>query len=197
MSEAKKEKSPREIAFDKAIDLFRRGKIKGTIRKLRKHGITELEFADRLDLLRDWRRQDKGDEAITSLDSLLKMSDTEETNNLLSDKGIAERRILLEIDGESEDDAELDEYGLTESEHYGRLLGAKLLLAVKGLERLIPVLEQIAQNKNDREASIRHLSKITNKKWPVAKTMYFVGRSELVEFFSSSKIKGATEVDGE
>ena len=48
-----KPKSPRAAALDKAVELFRRGKVKGTIRKLHRFGISALEFANRLDHLRD------------------------------------------------------------------------------------------------------------------------------------------------
>ena len=193
MSKAKK-KSPHDIALDMAVDLFRRGKVKGTIRKLHRFGISALEFANRLDHLRDANSRTRPLRNLPSLDEVLRKFKDVNKIAALSDLGAADRRLVLEIDGEPEAEP-VDEYGLTDAERGERLRKANQLLVDTGNEGLIPLLRQIVLNKSNRTASIRNLCKIWHMKWVSARRRYFEGSKILQELFLANKIKDETSVE--
>ena len=76
-----------------------------------------------------------------------------------------------------------------------KLAQAKERLVANGLERLIPVLDQIVINGKYRQESIRMLSKIWHVKWEVARRKYYRGSTTLLTLFSPNKIKGETHVE--
>ena len=189
-----KPKSPRAAALDKAVELFRRGKVKGTIRKLHRFGISALEFVNRIDFLRENSPEKRPMRNLPSLDEIL--SKFKDINKIaaFSDLGAADRRMVLEIDGEAEEALTVGEYGLTEDERSERLRRANQLLVDTGNEGLIPILRLIVRNKNNRRESIVHLARTTNMKFHCAKVKYFWGRSILLKLFSTNKIKDKTKV---
>ena len=76
-----------------------------------------------------------------------------------------------------------------------KLAQAKERLVANGLERLIPVLDQIVLNGKYRQDSIRMLCKIWHVKWKVARRKYYRGSTTLLTLFSPNKIKGETHVE--
>ena len=188
-----KPKSPRAAALDKAVELFRRGKVKGTIRKLHRFGISALEFANRLDHLRDANSRTRPLRNLPSLEEAIRKFKDVNKIAALSDLGAADRRLVLEIDGEQEETLTVGEYGLTDAELCEQLHRANQLLVDTGNEGLIPILRLIVRNKSNRRESIVHLARTTNMKFHCAKVKYFLGRSILLKLFSVNKIKGETK----
>ena len=76
-----------------------------------------------------------------------------------------------------------------------RLANARRRLVESGLERLLPVLDQIVKNGRNRKESIGRLSQIWHVKGEIARRRYYRGSSDLLTFFSPNKIKGETLVD--
>ena len=69
---------------------------------------------------------------------------------------------------------------------------AEALLVVAGLERLVPVLEQVVENGANRRESIMQLAMKWRRKKAGARREYYRGVQDLLMFFSANKIKGET-----
>ena len=72
---------------------------------------------------------------------------------------------------------------------------AEALLVVAGLERLVPVLEQVVENGANRRESIFRLSMMRLVKRHSSERFYDRGVKELLTFFSPNEIKGETHAD--
>ena len=120
-----------------------------------------------------------------SLDRLLDGIDAEKAA-ILSDGGEGARRICRAADAEDEDERDLR----LDNQRFVLLLVAEALLVLAGLERLVPVLEQVVENGANRQESICHLSKVWHIKKASAKRRYNRGSKTLLTFFSPNEIKG-------
>ena len=69
---------------------------------------------------------------------------------------------------------------------------ARRRLVEVGLERLVPVLEQVVANGRNRRESIAQLCRIWRRKWSGTRRKYYRGVQDLLTFFSANKIKGET-----
>ena len=132
-------------------------------------------------------RNERMADAHLSLDRLLDGIDAEKAA-ILSDGGEGERRICLAADAEVEEvrDLRLD------NQRFVLLMVAEALLVLAGLERLIPVLEQIVENGKNRQESILRLSKVWHIKKDSSKRRYNRDSKALLTFFSPNEIKGET-----
>ena len=126
-------------------------------------------------------------DAHLSLDSLLEGVDAEKAP-VLSDGGEGARRIYRAADAENEEEHELQ----LDNQRFVLLLLAEVLLELAGLERLVPVLEQIVKNGANRQESIFRLSKVWHIKKTSAKRRYNRSSKSLMTFFSPNEIKGET-----
>ena len=122
-----------------------------------------------------------------SLDRLLDDIDAEKAP-VLSDGGEGARRIYRAADAEAEDERDLQ----LDNQRFVLLMVAEALLVVAGLERLVPILEQIVENGANRQESIFRLSKVWHIKKTSAKRRYNRSSKSLMTFFSPNEIKGET-----
>ena len=67
---------------------------------------------------------------------------------------------------------------------------ARRRLVEAGLERLLPVLDQVVANGKNRRESIFRLGKIWQTKLVAARRRYYRGTEMLLTFFSPNEIKG-------
>lgn len=121
-------------------------------------------------------------DAHLSLDSLLEGVDAEKAP-VLSDGGEGARRIYRAADAENEEEHELQ----LDNQRFVLLLLAEVLLELAGLERLVPVLEQIVKNGANRQESICNLAMIWHLKRPIARVKYYRGAAALLKLFSPNK----------
>ena len=110
---------------------------------------------------------------------------------ILSDCGEGARRICRAADAEAEEERDLQ----LDNQRFVLLMVAEALLVVAGLERLVPVLEQVVENGANRRESIFRLSMMRRVKRHSSERFYDRGVKELLTFFSSNEIKGETHAD--
>ena len=122
-----------------------------------------------------------------SLDRLLDDIDAEKAP-VLSDGGEGARRIYRAADAEDEEERELQ----LDNQRFVLLMVSEALLVLAGLERLVPILEQIVENGANRQESIAHLCRVWRRKWSGTRRNYYRGVQDLLVFFSANKIKGET-----
>ncbi len=122
-----------------------------------------------------------------SLDRLLDGIDAEKAP-VLSDGGEGARRIYRVADAEDEEERELQ----LDNQRFVLLMVSEALLVLAGLERLVPILEQIVENGANRQESIAHLCRVWRRKWSGTRRNYYRGVQDLLVFFSANKIKGET-----
>ena len=119
-----------------------------------------------------------------SLDALLDGSDPSK-NPVLSDNGEGARQIRRAPWGDAACAARPPYRERCVAE-------ARMRLAAAGLARLLPVLDQVILNGNNRRESICNLA----VKWRIpaqsARRKYYRGVAELTELFSPNKINGET-----
>ena len=125
-----------------------------------------------------------------SLDRLLDGIDAEKAA-ILSDGGEGARRICRAADAEAEEERDLR----LDNQRFVLLLVAEALLVLAGLERLVPVLEQVVENGANRQESIFRLSMMRRVKKRSSERFYDRGVKTLLTFFSPNEIKGETHVD--
>ena len=121
-------------------------------------------------------------EAHLSLDAIVAGVDTEKTP-FLSDGGEGALRICRAADAEDEKERELQ----LDNQHFVLLMVAESLLVLAGLERLVPVLEQVVENGANRQESICNLAMTWRQKKPIARVKYHRGVAALLKLFSPSK----------
>ena len=107
---------------------------------------------------------------------------------ILSDGGEGARRICRAADAEAEEERDLQ----LDNQRFVLLMVAEALLVVAGLERLVPVLEQVVENGANRRESIMQLAMKWRRKKAGARREYYRGVQDLLMFFSANKIKGET-----
>ena len=107
---------------------------------------------------------------------------------ILSDCGEGARRICRAADAEAEEERDLQ----LDNQRFVLLMVAEALLVVAGLERLVPVLEQVVENGANRRESIMQLAMKWRRKKAGARREYYRGVQDLLMFFSANKIKGET-----
>ena len=111
-------------------------------------------------------------------------------NPLLSDCGEGAERIFRALDRDDERGAERELQ--LDNQRFVLLMVAESLLALAGLERLVPVLEQVVENGVDRQESIFRLSVMRRVKRSSSERFYDRGVMALLTFFSPNEIKGET-----
>ena len=107
---------------------------------------------------------------------------------ILSDGGEGARRICRAADAEAEEERDLQ----LDNQRFVLLMVAEALLVVAGLERLVPVLEQVVENGANRRESIMQLAMKWRRKKAGARREYYRGVQDLLMFFSANKIKSET-----
>ena len=126
-------------------------------------------------------------DAHLSLDAIVAGVNAEKAP-ILSDGGEGARRICRAADAEAEEERDLQ----LDNQRFVLLMVAEALLVVAGLERLVPVLEQVVANGASRRESIAHLCRVWRRKWSGTRRNYYRGVQDLLMFFSANKIKGET-----
>ena len=121
-------------------------------------------------------------EAHLSLDAIVAGVDTEKTP-FLSDGGEGALRICRVADAEAEEERDLR----LDNQRFVLLMVAEALLVLAGLERLVPVLEQVVENGANRQESICNLAMTWRQKKPIARVKYHRGVAALLKLFSPSK----------
>ena len=121
-------------------------------------------------------------EAHLSLDAIVAGVDAEKTP-FLSDGGEGALRICRAADAEDEKERELQ----LDNQRFVLLMVAESLLVLAGLERLVPVLEQVVENGANRQESICNLAMTWRQKKPIARVKYHRGVAALLKLFSPSK----------
>ena len=129
-------------------------------------------------------------DAHLSLDAIVAGVDAEKSP-ILSDGGEGARRICCAADAEAEAERDLR----LDNQRFVLLLVAEALLVLAGLERLVPVLEQVVENGANRQESIFRLSMMRRVKKRSSERFYDRGVKTLLTFFSPNEIKGETHVD--
>ena len=122
-------------------------------------------------------------------------------SRIFSDNGEGARRILLAADSGTGSLPVLD--GLvnaraarsTGATREGKLAEARRRLVEAGLERLLPVLEQVVANGRNRRESIMRLAMMRRVNKRSSERFYDRGVKALLTFFSPNEIKGETRVD--
>ena len=117
-----------------------------------------------------------------SLDRLLDGIDAEKAP-VLSDGGEGARRIYRVADAEDEEERELQ----LDNQRFVLLMVSEALLVLAGLERLVPVLEQIVENGANRQESICNLAMTWHQKKPIARVKYYRGAAALLKLFSPNE----------
>ena len=126
-------------------------------------------------------------DAHLSLDAIVAGVNAEKAP-ILSDGGEGARRICRAADAEAEEERDLQ----LDNQRFVLLMVAEALLVVAGLERLVPVLEQVVENGANRRESIMQLAMKWRRKKAGARREYYRGVQDLLMFFSANKIKGET-----
>ena len=126
-------------------------------------------------------------DAHLSLDAIVAGVNAEKAP-ILSDGGEGARRICRAADAEAEEERDLQ----LDNQRFVLLMVAEALLVVAGLERLVPVLEQVVENGANRRESIMQLAMKWRRKKAGARREYYRGVQDLLMFFSTNKIKGET-----
>ena len=126
-------------------------------------------------------------DAHLSLDAIIAGVNAEKAP-ILSDGGEGARRICRAADAEAEEERDLQ----LDNQRFVLLMVAEALLVVAGLERLVPVLEQVVENGANRRESIMQLAMKWRRKKAGARREYYRGVQDLLMFFSTNKIKGET-----
>ena len=126
-------------------------------------------------------------DAHLSLDAIVAGVNAEKAP-ILSDCGEGARRICRAADAEAEEERDLQ----LDNQRFVLLMVAEALLVVAGLERLVPVLEQVVENGANRRESIMQLAMKWRRKKAGARREYYRGVQDLLMFFSANKIKGET-----
>ena len=121
-------------------------------------------------------------DAHLSLDAIVAGVDAEKTP-FLSDGGDGARRICRVADAEAEEERDLR----LDNQRFVLLLVAEALLVLAGLERLVPVLEQVVENGANRQESICNLAMTWRQKKPIARVKYHRGVAALLKLFSPNK----------
>ena len=108
-------------------------------------------------------------------------------NMRMADGHLSLDRLLDGIDADEEErELQLD------NQRFVLLMVSEALLVLAGLERLVPILEQIVENGANRQESIAHLCRVWRRKWSGTRRNYYRGVQDLLVFFSANKIKGET-----
>ena len=126
-------------------------------------------------------------DAHLSLDAIVAGVNAEKAP-ILSDCGEGARRICRAADAEAEEERDLQ----LDNQRFVLLMVAEALLVVAGLERLVPVLEQVVENGANRRESIMQLAMKWRRKKAGARREYYRGVQDLLMFFSANKIKSET-----
>ena len=126
-------------------------------------------------------------DAHLSLDAIVAGVNAEKAP-ILSDGGEGARRICRAADAEAEEERDLQ----LDNQRFVLLMVAEALLVVAGLERLVPVLEQVVENGANRRESIMQLAMKWRRKKAGARREYYRGVQDLLMFFSANKIKSET-----
>ena len=121
-------------------------------------------------------------DAHLSLDAIVAGVDAEKSP-ILSDGGEGALRICRAADAEDEKERELQ----LDNQRFVLLMVAESLLVLAGLERLVPVLEQVVENGANRQESICNLAMTWRLKKPIARVKYHRGVAALLKLFSPSK----------
>ena len=121
-------------------------------------------------------------DAHLSLDAIVAGVDAEKTP-FLSDGGDGARRICRVADAEAEEERDLR----LDNQRFVLLMVAESLLVLAGLERLVPVLEQVVENGANRQESICNLAMTWRQKKPIARVKYHRGVAALLKLFSPNK----------
>ena len=121
-------------------------------------------------------------DAHLSLDAIVAGVDAEKSP-ILSDGGEGARRICRVADAEAEEERDLR----LDNQRFVLLMVAEALLVLAGLERLVPVLEQVVENGANRQESICNLAMTWRQKKPIARVKYHRGVAALLKLFSPSK----------
>ena len=137
-------------------------------------------------------RNDRFNKTFHSLD-LIGDGDNPEKRSVLSDNGEGARQIRRAAD--REDDLEAARDIEMENQRFVLLMVAAGMLALCDEDRLVQVLEQIAENGADRQKSICRLSRRWQAKLETARRKYYRGATALLMLFSPNKIKGETHVE--
>ena len=137
-------------------------------------------------------RNDRFNKTFLSLDELAESIDPGKSL-VYSDKGKGARQIRRAADHEDELEAARDIE--MENQRFVLLMVAAGMLALCDEERLVQVLEQIAENGADRQKSICRLSRRWQAKLETARRKYYRGATALLMLFSPNKIKGETHVE--
>ena len=132
-------------------------------------------------------RNDRFNKTFHSLD-LIGDGDNPEKRSVLSDNGEGARKIRRAADHEDELEAARDIE--MENQRFVLLMVAAGMLALCDEDRLVQVLEQIAENGADRQKSICRLSVMRRVKRASAERFYDRGVKALLTFISANKIKG-------
>ena len=127
-----------------------------------------------------------------SLDSFAESIDPAKSR-IFSDNGEGELRICRAVDREDERDAEMELE--LDNQRFVLLMVAEALLVVAGLERLVPVLEQVVENGANRRESIMQLAMTRRVNKRSSERFYDRGVKALLAFFSPKEIKGETRVE--
>ena len=125
-----------------------------------------------------------------SLDRLLDDIDAEKAP-VLSDGGEGARRIYRAADAKDGEERELQ----LDNQRFVLLMVSEALLVLAGLERLVPILEQIVENGANRQESIFCLSMMRRVKKRSSERFYDRGVKTLLTFFSPNEIKGETHIE--
>ena len=128
-------------------------------------------------------------DAHLSLDAIVAGVDAEKAP-ILSDGGEGARRICRAADAEADEERDLR----LDNQRFVLLMVAESLLVLAGLERLVPVLEQVVENGANRQESIFRLSMMRRVKRRSSERFYGRGVKALLTFFSPNEIKGETHV---
>lgn len=137
-------------------------------------------------------RNDRFNKTFHSLDELAESIDPGKSL-VYSDKGKGARQIRRAADHEDELEAARDIE--MENQRFVLLMVAAGMLALCDEDRLVQVLEQIAENGADRQKSICRLSVMRRVKRASAERFYDRGVKALLTFISANKIKGETHVE--
>ena len=127
-------------------------------------------------------RSERFQRGFLSLD-LIKDGDNPEKRDILSDHGLGARQIRRA----AEWDAALPESAPFPATREEMLAAARRRLADAGLERLLPVLDQIVLNGKNRRESIGRLAVIWRLKKSVARVKYYRGVDALLMLFQPIK----------
>ena len=129
-------------------------------------------------------RSERFQNGFLSLDSI-KDGDNPEKREIVSDHGEGARQIFTAAEW-----APVPESEPCQATREEKLAEARRRLVEAGLERLLPVLDQVVANGKNRRESIFRLGKIWQTKLVAARRRYYRGTEMLLTFFSPNEIKG-------